>query len=186
MCLAEGERCFINITQGTVYLMSYGRILQAQTRCHPSVLLKYKRMKVTPNISLYHNDKGQIFVPRDLAETIIQWYHHALNHAGENKLKETYSVHFFTPKLSEITYEVCKACEICQKNNLSNHNYGLLPPRTVDMQPWHTVAVDLVGPWNLKVSNDNLESHALTIIDVDTNLAEIILIQDKTSRHITN
>ena len=44
--------------------------------------------------------------------------------------------------------------------------------------------MDLVGPWKLPVQERTLEFHALTIIDQDTNLAEIVRIENKTSSHI--
>ena len=52
------------------------------------------------------------------------------------------------------------------------------------MHPWNNVAVDLVGPWTIKVKEITMEFHALTIIDVDTNLSEAIRIDNKTSKHI--
>ena len=179
---ANTKECFVNIPTGTVYPMSYERIQLAQEQCGQSY--KYERKQVNPNVKLYFTDKNKIYVPQDLARLIIQWYHNALNHPGIERTKKTYDVHFFTPYITEIIKEVCSKCELCQKNKLSNINYGLIPPRNVSMQPWQTVAVDLVGPWKMNVKEKTLEFHALTIIDQDTNLAEIVRIENKTSSHI--
>ena len=45
------------------------------------------------------------------------------------------------------------------------------------------VAVDLIGPWFIKVILQELVFHALTCIDMVTNLPEVICIENKTSAH---
>eukprot|EP00978_Attheya_sp_CCMP212_P027179 scaffold90819_cov35-Attheya_sp.AAC.1 len=59
------------------------------------------------------------------------------------------------------------------------------------MAPWREVAVDLIGPWKVKLGNvpneDGQESYvefnALTCIDPVTNLVELIRINNKTAAH---
>ena len=51
--------------------------------------------------------------------------------------------------------------------------------------PWLEVAVDLIGPWSIKVNSQELVIHALTCIDTVTTLAEVICIENKTSAHIS-
>ena len=58
------------------------------------------------------------------------------------------------------------------------------PPRHAPLVPWDEVAVDLIGPWKLKVGMAEYEFNVLTYIDTVTNLIEIILIESKTSHHI--
>ena len=48
---------------------------------------------------------------------------------------------------------------------------------------WNEVAVDLIGPWAIKVGNEEVEFNALTYIDPVTNLVEIIRINEKTAEH---
>ena len=50
--------------------------------------------------------------------------------------------------------------------------------------PWQEVAVDLVGPWVLNVQGQQVKFSALTIIDIVTNLTEIVRIENKTAAHI--
>ncbi len=50
--------------------------------------------------------------------------------------------------------------------------------------PWEEVAIDLIGPWTVKVNNRKVEFNALTCIDTVSNLVELIRIDNKTSRHI--
>jgi len=183
--------CFINIPVGTVYPMSYRSIRHSQAQCGQLKQLRlsnpneYRMEKVTNEIELiYHNNK--IFIPLDLARSILEWYHNALNHIGEEKMYQTYSQHFYTKNVRHIIKEICSQCHVCQVNKISTINYGLLPPRQVSMNPWHTVAVDLVGPWKIKVEGMELEYHALTVIDNDTNLTEAVRIRDKTSKHIAS
>ena len=60
------------------------------------------------------------------------------------------------------------------------------------MAPWREVAVDLIGPWKVKLGNvpneDRQESYiefnAFTCIDPVTNLVELIRINNKTAAHI--
>ena len=46
------------------------------------------------------------------------------------------------------------------------------------------VAVDLIGPWKIKLNGIDLEFRALTCIDPVSNIVKAIQIQNKTSEHI--
>ena len=50
--------------------------------------------------------------------------------------------------------------------------------------PWEEVAIDLIGPWQVKVNGRKVEFHALTCIDTASNLVELIRIDNKTSSHV--
>ena len=52
------------------------------------------------------------------------------------------------------------------------------------MTPWNEVAVDLIGPWKVKLGGKDLEFNALTCIDPVTNLVEIIRINNKEAHHV--
>ena len=52
--------------------------------------------------------------------------------------------------------------------------YGHLAAREVNIAPWHTVLVDLIGPWTTLVNGQELGFKALTIMDTVTNLLEIV------------
>jgi hypothetical protein len=39
---------------------------------------------------------------------------------------------------------------------------------------WQQIAVDLVGPWTLSVGQQEISFTALTIIDMVTNLVEVV------------
>ena len=71
-------------------------------------------------------------------------------------------------------------------NKASTKQYGILPPRNAGVFPWKTVAVDLIGPWKIKVNRVQLEFNALTCMDPVTNLTEIVRIKNETSKNIAN
>jgi transposase InsO family protein len=50
--------------------------------------------------------------------------------------------------------------------------------------PWQDVAVDLIGPWTLSIGDQKLKFSALTIIDMVTNLVEIVRLTNKTAAHV--
>jgi transposase InsO family protein len=56
-------------------------------------------------------------------------------------------------------------------------------PREADILPWSHVAVDTIGPWVLKVYNREERFYTLTIIDMVTNLTEIVRLDNRTSAH---
>ena len=69
------------------------------------------------------------------------------------------------------------ACDACQKMKRPGPGYGLLPEQDVGIVPWAEVAVDLIGPWNLKIRGKTTqEVFELTIIDTASNLVELVQI----------
>jgi hypothetical protein len=109
-----------------------------------------------------------------------------------NRTEDTINTHFYHPKIRERVIELCSTCDACQRYKINNRGYGHLPAREADMTPWREVAVDLIGPWKVKLGNipneDGQESsvdfNALTCIDPVTNLVELIRINNKTAAHI--
>ena len=56
---------------------------------------------------------------------------------------------FFNSRLRH-TIDAFK-CDHYQKLKLPGKGYGLLSHRDVVSQPWYEIAVDLTGPWEVKV-----------------------------------
>eukprot|EP00804_Cyclotella_cryptica_P019353 CCRYP_006199-RA/>CCRYP_006199-RA protein AED:0.31 eAED:0.37 QI:0/0/0/1/0/0/4/0/415 len=77
-------------------------------------------------------------------------------------------------------------CPDSQKYKIARHGYGLLPERKVQIASWEEVAIDLIGPWEVKVNSQKVEFNALTCIDTVSNLVELITNENKTARHIRN
>lgn len=57
--------------------------------------------------------------------------------------------------------------------NQQRQQYGYLASREVGIEPWHTISVDLIGPWMTTVNGQELEFKALTIMDTVMNLSVI-------------
>ncbi len=55
--------------------------------------------------------------------------------------------------------------------------------REAALLPWQEATVDLIGPWTLQVDHQKHTFSALTIIDMVTNLVEVIQIDNKTAAH---
>ena len=128
-------------------------------------------------------NQWKIALPSQLNDDTIQWYHETLGHCGTNRLYESIRQHFYILGLRQ----KCDSyhCEVCQKNKLIGPGYGLLPPREAPLTPWSEVMVDLIGPWKIKVNNEDIYFSTLTCIDPVTNLVEIIRIENKTADHIS-
>ena len=66
-------------------------------------------------------------------------------------------------------------------NDISSLGHGELAPREAALIPWNDVAVDLIGPWTLKVAGHELRFVALTIINTVTGLTEIVRVNDQSA-----
>ncbi len=54
----------------------------------------------------------------------------------------------------------------------------------MQIAPWEEVAINLIGPWKVKVNGRQVEFNALTCIDTTSNLVKLIHIDNKTAKHI--
>ena len=99
-----------------------------------------------------------------MIDTVVRWYHLVLGHPGSQRLYNTINARFFYPGLSTICqqYQCPDDCGMIQNQG---RQYGHLAAREVNITPWHTVAVDLIGPWKTLVNGQQLEFKALTIMD---------------------
>jgi hypothetical protein len=65
---------------------------------------------------------------------------------------------------------------------LAGCGYGLLPKQEeVQIAPWEEVAINLIGPWKVKVNGQIAEFNALTCIDTASNLVKLICVVHKTA-----
>jgi hypothetical protein len=112
----------------------------------------------------------------------VKWFHQVMGHPGEIRLQETLNQCFYHPRLH---YHIDKLkCKECQKHKFAGHGYGLLPKQEVRIAPWEEVAMDLIGPWKVKVNGQQVEFNALTCIDTASNLVKLIRVDNKTAKHI--
>jgi hypothetical protein len=99
------------------------------------------------------------------------------------------STYFTWPSLcTQVEYFV-KHCNTCQHYTAQRKKYGYVP--TQDKQqianPWHSIAVNTIGPWIIPQLPHSLKSkepttlQALTIIDLNTHFMEITALKNKES-----
>ena len=131
------------------------------------------------------NESWCIVIPNTLLDSIISWYHQILSHIGMTRLYDTISVHFYHSCLKSKIEAFIQSCNICQCAKLPGIGYGHLPPQDALIAPWFEVAIDLIRPWQVTIGSQVFSFQALTCIDTVTNLAEIIHINNKSSKHIS-
>ena len=125
----------------------------------------------------------KIYLPATLVANMIHWYHTTLGHVGTQKLYDTISNRFTSPRLYLLCQEyVCP--HNCAQWKQHGVGYGHLPARNALVAPWDEVAVDLIGPWKIQVDGRTFVFNALTCIDSVSNLVEIVRINNKSSNHI--
>ena len=68
-----------------------------------------------------------------------------------------------------------KNCKKCQVNKRRQKKYGKLPPKLVETIPWHTLCVDLIGPYTIKGKDGTvIDFMCLTMIDPASGWFEIV------------
>ena len=112
----------------------------------------------------------------------IKWFHKVMGHPGQTRLNKTLRQRYHHHKLQ---YHIERfRCKHCQRHKLPGKGYGLLPERELRIVPWEEVTVNLVEPWHIKIRGREVEFKALTCIDMDSNLVELIQVDNKTSDHV--
>ena len=91
-------------------------------------------------------------LPTPLLMEVLQWYHIMLGHSGIQRLYDTFQTRFHADGLHKQFIATVRHCpNECQRAKDNGRQYGKLPPRDSGYSPFETVAVDLIGPWKLKV-----------------------------------
>jgi hypothetical protein len=98
---------------------------------------------------------------------------------------ETMSTHFYHHDLRMRIESMVKSCDACQCHKLPGRSYGQLPPQEVQLVPWQEVAVDLIGPWSIKVNGQELTFFALSMIDTVTTLPDLARLMNKKAAHVS-
>ena len=114
------------------------------------------------------NDK--ICVPKSLQHKCAKWHHLTLMHPGEQRLELTAAQHHTWIGLKPTCVRVCKNCENCAASKDRDQKIGALPPKpTPEIIPWHTLCIDLVGPYKFgdkKKPETHIELHCMTMVDL--------------------
>jgi cleavage and polyadenylation specificity factor subunit 1 len=118
--------------------------------------------------------KDKIYVSKPLQDRVAAWYHDYLCHPGENRTESTIRLAFTWPGLRNTVKQYCKTCRECQKAKKPRKKYGHLPMRDVEVKPWSSVNVDLIGPYTVQTPTQTHTLRALTIIDPITRWFEVV------------
>jgi hypothetical protein len=194
----ECIECYLNLfdtPHPDENLLNYAHIHELQQQDEQLLALKVKNPDNYVNLQLddnvndiicYKKDPTQpnfkIVLPESMVVDTVEWFHQVMGHPGEKRLQETLNQRNYHPRLR---YHIEKLkCKDCQKHKLDGRGYGLLPKQEVWIAPWEEVAINLIGPWKVKVNGQQFEFNALTCIDMALNLVELICIDKKTAKHI--
>ncbi|KAG7340293.1 integrase core domain containing protein [Nitzschia inconspicua] len=93
-------------------------------------------------------------------------------------------MHFYHPDLQKVCEQTVKKCDPCQRFKNVGRGHGEMASREASLLPWQDVAVDLIGPWTISIGDEEHKFSALTIIDMVTNLVEVVRIDNKSSAHV--
>ena len=109
------------------------------------------------------------------------------NHPGEKRTELTIAQHYYWKGMRTTIKSVCSRCHSCQINKPKLKKLGILPPKSPEDIPWHTLCIDLVGPY--KIGKDPKAEkliHCLTMIDPATGWFEIAPVPTKRTDVIAN
>ena len=132
-----------------------------------------------------HKDK--IVLPKTLQKKATEWYHTHLLHQGETRMELTLGQHYYWKGMRKTITDTCKACTVCRTQKARSKKYGELPPKpVVESIPWHTLCIDLIGPYKIGSGKHETVLHCMTMIDPATGWFEICEINDKAADEIAN
>ena len=123
--------------------------------------------------------KDKIFIPHALRSDIVEWYHSMLGHPGVKRTAATIIQHLIWPGLYAEVEQYVSKCQACQLYKGQKKKYGHLPVKDVEVLPWKTVCVDLIGPYTVRNKKGVKSLHAMTMFDPATSWFEVVEIPNK-------
>ncbi len=175
--------------------LSYKQIAYEQNRYAPlqAKLTEEGSKHRTEKIkhSSYHydiivNGENKIVLPPKLQKAAVEWYHHFLCHPGETRMELTLRQHYDWRGLRTSVQRTCKACTFCKERKKRVSKLGKLPAKTAEATPWHTLCIDLIGPYKMGKKEKEISLHCLTMIDPATGWFEIERIPNKQADEVSN
>ena len=116
----------------------------------------------------------------------VEWYHHFLCQPGETRMELTLRQHYNWRGLRTSVQRTCKACKFCKERKKRVSKLGKLPVKTAEATPWHTLCIDLIGPYKMGKTEKEISLHCLTMIDPATGWFEIERIPNKQADEVSN
>jgi len=165
------------------------RVLQNKFRTQPELCIKKPHI-FSDDLYELITKIGKIYVPKYLQHKCAEWYHLRLMHPGEQRLELTTEQHYTWIGLCATCARAYKGCENCAVSKKRDSKIGLLPPKpNPEVIPWHTLCIDLVGPYKFgdpKKPETCIELHCVTVVDTATGFFETVEIGEKTANTMAN
>jgi transposase InsO family protein len=99
----------------------------------------------------------------------------------------TLGQHYCWVGMRKTILKVCQGCNICKRRKKRTKSYGEIPPKPEpELIPWHTLCIDLIGPYTFGKKEHEATLHCLTMIDPATGWFEIAEIDEKRADEIVN
>jgi len=130
--------------------------------------------------------QDKIVLPESLRMKATEWYHLHLLHPGETRMELTLGQHFTWTGLRRTVQRVCRGCQVCKTAKFGAKRYGIIPPKKPEVIPWHTLCIDLIGPYTIGDKENQTILHCLTMIDPATGWFEIAQVQDAKADEVSN
>ncbi len=120
---------------------------------HPENLVKISTFNIDGCEVTTFN--GKVWVPKELQQRIVEWYHSNLQHAGVKQTINSIGQTFAWKDLSMMVKKHVSTCDSCQCNKQTNKQaFGKFPLTSAlcDKNPWEVVRIDCCGTWKIKFS----------------------------------
>jgi len=101
----------------------------------------------TYSLVVYNNKL--IVVPLPLQKRAVKWYHEILCHPGQTRTEMTIGQHYYWKGMRTTIVDSVRKCGICQRTKHFPDKFGKLPVKSGELIPWHTLCIDLIGPYKL-------------------------------------
>jgi hypothetical protein len=188
------------------YPVSHAQLAHAQKK-DKALNAAFDKSDLCKKVTFNHADKthvlicrdGKIVVPKALQHKTVDWYHTTCQHPGETRTELTIAQHFYWTGMRKTIVNYCKRCKTCQITKKEKQKFGHLPPKDPETIPWHTLCIDLIGPYTIgkvkkrKVKGQTITDDsnvttlwAMTMIDPATGWFEIATIPTKRADWISN
>ena len=89
-------------------------------------------------------------IPKQIQKTLVEWYHNLLCHPGETGTILTIGQHFHWKGLQKSVHDVCSKYHTYQFRKCNKRNYGKLPNKQAETQPWYTLCIDQIGKYRIR------------------------------------
>ena len=92
---------------------------------------------------------GKIMIPKQLQKSLVEWYHNILCHPGETRMELTIGQYFHLKGIWNFVDDICSECHTSQFLKHCKRNYGKLPTKQAETQPWDKLFIDIIGKYRM-------------------------------------